>query len=80
MFDMFRGGKPDPITLMAVTYEERQVALKKLATKIKRKVKNNQQFDSDWLNKAIESVGLDELTYSECDQLSQMTNIRITRY
>ena len=30
MFDMFRGGKPDPMTLMAVDYEERRSDLNRV--------------------------------------------------
>lgn len=30
MFDMFRGGKPDPMTLMAVNYEERKNELNRI--------------------------------------------------
>ena len=35
MFDMFRGGKPDPMTLMAVDYEERRSDLDRVARFIK---------------------------------------------
>lgn len=35
MFDMFRGGKPDVMTLMAVDYEQRRSELNKIVKYIK---------------------------------------------
>lgn len=35
MFEMFRGGKPDPITLMAIEYEEHKEYLDRIANFIR---------------------------------------------
>ena len=36
MFDMFKGGKPDALTLMAVTQEERNQTIKEMIREIKQ--------------------------------------------
>lgn len=36
MFDMFRGGAPDPVTLMAVDYETRREELDEIVDFIKK--------------------------------------------
>ena len=35
MFEMFKGGNPDPLTLMAVTQEERNQVIKEMIKEIK---------------------------------------------
>lgn len=41
MFEMFNGGKPDPLTLMAVDYEERQEKLQAIVAYVRRSPKTN---------------------------------------
>lgn len=47
MFDMFHGGKPDPMTLMVVEYEERRSDLERVARYIKHNYSRGDVIDVD---------------------------------
>ena len=47
MFDMFRGGKPDPMTLWAVDQEERKADLDRIVRYIRNNYRGSGQIDID---------------------------------
>ena len=53
MFDMFRGGKIDPITLMAVDYEEHKKELDRIVRFIKKHYTGSGVIDVDDLSKEM---------------------------
>ncbi len=47
MFDMFHGGKPDPMTLMVVDYEEHRSELNRMVQYIKHTYRPGDEIDLD---------------------------------
>ena len=66
MFDMFRGGKPDPMTLMAVEHEQRQTDLRRVVNYIK---KNYSVGDSINPDEVAAILRIDPLTDSEIEEI-----------
>jgi hypothetical protein len=66
MFDMFRGGKPDPLTLMAVDYEtqrsDRIKDLKSAAAYIRQNCRGTGSIDAD---EVAEALNIAPLNYQE---------------
>lgn len=66
MFDMFRGGKPDPITLMAVDYEESRTErigeLNQIVSFIKDHYQGSGCIDAEDL---AAELGFEPLNYAE---------------
>ena len=66
MFDMFRGGKPDPMTLMAIEYEHPQTDLDRVVNYIKKNYSVGDAIDPD---EVAAILGIDPLTDSEIEEI-----------
>jgi hypothetical protein len=65
MFDMFNGGNPDPMTLMAVDYEERQELLYELVDRIRNELEFYSGYEPFDIDPIVEELGLDGLSPEE---------------
>lgn len=66
MFDMFKGGKPDPMTLMTVDYEQRQTDLRRVVNYIKKNYEIGDSIDPDEITNTL---GIKELTDEEIEEI-----------
>lgn len=66
MFDMFRGGKPDSMTLMAVDYEQRQNDLRRVVNYIKKNYSVGDSIDPD---EVAAILRIDPLTDAEVEEV-----------
>ena len=72
MFEMFRGGKPDPITLMAVEQEERKNDLNRVA----RFIKLRYTCGAIDIDDIAAECGVYNLTPAEMDYIERKINER----
>ena len=72
MFEMFRGGKPDPMTLMAIEYEERRSDLDRVA----RFIKHHYTYGAIDIDDVAAECGVTNLTPAECDYIEKRINER----
>ena len=68
MFDMFRGGKPDPMTLMAIEYEHPQTDLDRVVNYIKKNYSVGDSIDPDEVTSAL---NIRELSDDEVDYVTR---------
>lgn len=72
MFNMFRGGKVDPITLMAVEYEEERQRRANEIKAVVRYIKNHYEpGDSIDADEVAEILDIDPLTMTEITQIEK---------
>lgn len=72
MFNMFRGGKPDPMTLMVVEHEERRSDLNRVV----RFIKHNCTYGAIDIDDVAAECGVEDLTPEECDYIERKINER----
>ena len=72
MFEMFRGGKPDPMTLMAIEHEERRSDLNRVV----RFIKHNYTYGAIDIDDVAAECGVESLTPEECDYIERKINER----
>ena len=72
MFNMFRGEKPDPMTLMVIEHEERRKDLERVIRYIIREYKPG-VLDID---EVAEECNVYNLTPEECDYIERKINER----
>ena len=71
MFDMFKGGDPDAITLMAVDYEEREAMIEAAIADARRTIARLNEDDTYDISHILRAHGLDP------DMLTKDERIRI---
>ena len=72
MFEMFRGGKPDPITLMAVEQEERKSDLDRVA----RFIKHHYTYGAIDIDDVAAECSVYNLSPAEADYIERKINER----
>ena len=72
MFDMFRGGKPDPITLMAINYEEK----KERADRAIALIKKNYTCGEIDLDDLYAELGYNDPTEEEVEYIKRELGVR----
>ena len=72
MFNMFRGGKPDPMTLMAIDYEERRSDLDRVV----KFIKHNYTYGAIDIEDVAAECGVDNLTPEEENYIETNINKR----
>ena len=72
MFEMFRGGKPDPITLMVVEQEERKSDLDRVA----RFIKHHYSYGAIDIDDVAAECSVYNLTPAEVDYIERKINER----
>ena len=72
MFEMFRGGKPDPITLMAIEQEERKSDLERVA----RFIKHHYSCGAIDIDAVAAECSVYNLTPAEVDYIERKINER----
>ena len=65
MFDMFNGGNPDPMTLMAVDYEEREELLYELVDRVRNELSDHSNYELFDIAPLVEELGLGGLSKEE---------------
>lgn len=68
MFDMFKGGRPDLMTLIAVEYEQRQTDLRRVVNYIKKNYNVGDSIDPDEITNAL---GINRLTDEEIEYVTE---------
>ena len=68
MFDMFNGGKPDSMTLMAVDHEQRQNDLHRIVNYIKKNYNIGDSIDPDEVTRILH---IKKLTDEEIEYVSR---------
>lgn len=72
MFNMFRGGKPDPMTLMVIEHEERRSDL----DRVSRFIKLHYPYGAINIDDVASKCGVYNLTPAECDYIEKRINKR----
>ena len=72
MFEMFRGGKPDPITLMAIEQEERRSDLNRVV----RFIKHNCTYGTIDIDDVAAECSVYNLTPEEINYIERKINER----
>jgi hypothetical protein len=72
MFEMFKGGKPDPMTLMAIEHEERRSDL----ARVVRFIKHNYTCGTIDIDDVAAECGVEDLTPEEINYIERKINER----